>query len=495
MRIERIIHSRSAGPSSAGHRRGAAGRRDRRWRIPAALPPLVLAWAAACAPQNRASAPETRAPTWDPVLAVDDRGAVYAAALTRDAEGTPCFLFAASAAAGTGWRIQDPAPFGRARGARRRPQLRGGWNGRVYALWEDSRSGPVDVFFNRSTDGGLTWLAADTRVNTNTVGLSHITVPQLAHDGRDGVVAVWRDDRDGFDALYSNASRDGGATWRQRDARITELTLSRKAEPRVACDDASAVYVTWVELRDGARHVFFNASSDAGETWMLQDIPVDAGMGGAFAAEIAALPGGTVLITWTSSTAGGERVYVARSTDRGRFWEQPRQLRDALLRSDASAPELVHDGRDHVYVGWHSRNFDGSSSILVAASEDRGSTFVTTRIDIEQPLEDPDPQGPHQGLRAPFHMAADETGNVYVTWVERAPGPRVRVDRLADYGRTWARLPASADFDFDPPLRPEPPQIACDDFGHVHLLWDAATTLRIATSPFYGASGWRLEAF
>ena len=323
--------------------------------------------------------------------------------------------------------------------------------------------------------------------------MSHVTAPQFAHDGRDGLYAVWRDDRDGFDALYSNASRDGGVTWRNRDARLTALTLGRKAEPRVACDDAGSVYVVWIELRDGVRRVFSNVSNDAGETWMLQDVAVDGGIEGAFAAEITALQGGTVVVTWTTSTAGGERVFVTRSTDRGRFWDPPRPLRDPLGRGDASAPVLVQDGRDHVYVGWHCNNFDATSRILVAASADRGFTFTTTAIDIGYELEDPDPQGPHRGLLAPFRLAADPTGNVYATWIERAPAPRVRVDRLMNFGAVWARLPATAEFDFDPPLRPDPPQIVCDDLGHVHILWDATTALRVATSPFYGGSGWRLE--
>lgn len=483
------MQARGAPALAPGYRR--AGTRLR----PAGAWALWLALAGACAPANRDTAAPPRAPTWDPALVTSERGDVYAAALTRNRDGTPCFLFAASLNAGADWRVQDPAPFGHARGARRRPQLRAGPEGRIYALWEDSRAGPVDVFFNRSSDGGATWLPDDVRVNTNAVGLSHITVPQLAQDGRDAVYAVWKDDRDGFEALYSNASRDGGATWRGNDVRITRLSLSRLAEPRLACDDAYGVYVTWVELRDGVRHVLFNASTDAGETWMLQDVAVDAGFEGAFATDLAVFPGGTVVITWATSTQAGERVYVARSTNGGRFWDRPVQLHDQRPRGDASAPVLTHDGRDQVYVGWHSSNADGSSCILVAASRDRGYSFATTRIDLPHELEDPDPHGPRRGLLPPFDLSADRAGNVYAAWVERFPTLRVRVDRLTDYGRTWAQLPAATEFEFDPPLRAEPPALACDDFGHVHVMWDATTSLRLATSPFYATAGWRLESF
>jgi hypothetical protein len=67
---------------------------------------------------------------------------------------------------------------------------------------------------------------------------------------------VWLDDREGFAAFYTNHSRDGGATWELDDRRITNISLGRKAAPRLACDSSGDVFVTWMEQRDGARRVY-----------------------------------------------------------------------------------------------------------------------------------------------------------------------------------------------------------------------------------------------
>src|SRR5262245_61775289 len=95
--------------------RAGCGRRDA-WRH-MAFRSIPLALVAACAPI--ASGPPANVPReriWDPALACDNRGHVYAAALTQDSTGAPRFLFARSETAGDRWIALDPAPFGRARG-------------------------------------------------------------------------------------------------------------------------------------------------------------------------------------------------------------------------------------------------------------------------------------------------------------------------------------------------------------------------------------------
>src|SRR5262245_25457927 len=40
----------------------------------------------------------------------------------------------------------------------------------LYVVWYDRRLGDLDVFFNRSLDGGDTWLATDVRLDTTPAG-------------------------------------------------------------------------------------------------------------------------------------------------------------------------------------------------------------------------------------------------------------------------------------------------------------------------------------
>jgi hypothetical protein len=482
--------------------RTAAWRGVRGRRTPFA--PIAILLAAACAPISPGPTPlPSRARIWDPALACDDRGHVYATALTQDSTGAPRFLWARSESSGDQWTTVDPAPFGRARGARRRPHIATSDGGAVYTLWEDTRAGPVTLWFSRSLDAGATWLADDVCVSGEAAGPTHIAAPAIACDRDRAVYVVWRDNREGFDALYCNASRDAGATWLQRDVRITGIDLGAKDEPRWVCDNDGDVYAAWIELDSSGRTVHFNASTDGGETWLLQDTILD-DEHGAFAVEIGALDRGVVVAAWTSLGPWGQQVFTARSTNRGAFWERaqalgPLRSRDVL--ADASAPALAHDGRDHVYVGWHATGFDGTSRIVVAASADAGASFESTvlaipgQLDPRRRTDDPRYSDVHRGLRAPFRLAADPTGNVYLAWIEPDAGWRITVDRLTDFGRTWSRLSSQPELQFDAPADESPPLLACDDLGHVHLSWDAVSTLHVATSAFYGAPPWRQRSF
>jgi hypothetical protein len=474
-----------------------AVRRRARRHATAAGALIALAMAACVPPSPREAGADLPGPdrVWDPHLACDEDGRAYAVALSRSPAGDATLLFATTGPSGDAWTTADPAPFGAAPRGRRRPQLALGRPGEVYCAWEDTRSGPIDLFCNRSLDGGTTWLAQDVRINTNAPGTSHLSAPALACDDFGRVYAAWRDNRDGFDAFYCNSSRDHGVTWGTRDVRITGIGLGRKDVPRLVCDASGNLYLAWAELRDGSQRAFFNTSSDGGETWLLQDVSLgDAG--GVFGVELAVLADGTVIATWIEGSAAGERICIARSSNGGRFWDPPRVLRGDAPATTASPPRLVSDARRFVAVGWATTAPDGGGRIQVAASTDGGLQFETSSVRLAAPLLDPQPHGPRRGLEARFRIACDGSGNIYLAWIDAALGPaQVRVDRIGGFGRQWMQLPPALVLSQYAPVTPEPPQLACDDFGHVHVLWNGGDRLHAATSSFYAESGWRHHSF
>ncbi|MEX2219347.1 MAG: sialidase family protein [Phycisphaerales bacterium] len=77
---------------------------------------------------------------------------------------------------------------------------------------------PLDVYFNRSTDGGQSWLPAPIRVNNdpaNAGAWQWFGTLSVAPDGR--LDAVWNDTRESLSVtssrLYYAFSADGGTTW------------------------------------------------------------------------------------------------------------------------------------------------------------------------------------------------------------------------------------------------------------------------------------------
>ena len=87
----------------------------------------------------------------------------------------------------------------------------------LYVVWWDGRDLDREIYFNRSTDNGLTW-HQDTRL-TNSSGWSEY--PSIAVSGSN-VHTVWMDDRDEsfYPEIYYKHSTDGGQSW-SSDEKLT----------------------------------------------------------------------------------------------------------------------------------------------------------------------------------------------------------------------------------------------------------------------------------
>jgi hypothetical protein len=79
----------------------------------------------------------------------------------------------------------------------------------VYFVWRDSRNNPPatnDIYFNYSTDGGVTWQASDIRLDTgDPPGASESEWPRISCSG-ENVYVVWRDQRNGNSDIYFNTN-------------------------------------------------------------------------------------------------------------------------------------------------------------------------------------------------------------------------------------------------------------------------------------------------
>ncbi|MBM2842129.1 MAG: BNR/Asp-box repeat-containing protein, partial [Bacteroidetes bacterium] len=85
----------------------------------------------------------------------------------------------------------------------------------VHVVWYDRRDLNDEIYYKRSTDGGLTW-GADTRLTNNTSGSQF---PSISVSGQ-VVHVVWMDGRDGNSEIYYKRSTDGGISWGS-DTRLT----------------------------------------------------------------------------------------------------------------------------------------------------------------------------------------------------------------------------------------------------------------------------------
>jgi hypothetical protein len=224
-------------------------------------------------------------------------------------------------------------------------------SGSVYAVWRDNRNGTGDIYFNRSLDSGATWMVSDVRLDSGTAYSDH---PRIAASSTGGVYVVWEDDRNGSVDIYTASSQNYGAAWGADIKLDTDVFDHDSLNPSIAALDPGWAWVVWEDYRDGLPDIRMSLTSDAGVSWSVTDIKVNAdppGTAGATRPDVAADAGGMVYVAWEDDRNGALDIYVNFSMDSGSTF-QPIDLRadtDTAGAYDSQLPQLsAAGGRLHV---------------------------------------------------------------------------------------------------------------------------------------------------
>jgi len=250
-----------------------------------------------------------------------------------------------------------------------RPCLAAGSNGVMHLVWFDNRNGPpgnYEIYYKRSTDEGQSWDTADTRLTfdpgesyTSTISTSGLFVH-----------VVWWDGRDGDFEIYYKRSTDGGLSW-SSDVRLTYAPgVSRFPSPGVS---GSVVHVVWEDARNGNSQIYYKRSTDDGATWD-PDTCLARSTWGSYSPAIAS-QGDTVHVVWYDNRDKPyyPEIYYKRSTDSGRSWSPDTRL--TLDSSNSLVPTISASG-SMVHVAWSDeRDGNGYPEVYYKRSSDGGQTW------------------------------------------------------------------------------------------------------------------------
>ena len=284
----------------------------------------------------------------------------------------------------------------------------------IYVVWSDDTPGNTEIYFRKSTDGGVTWQAA--KRLTNNAGESYS--PAIAVSGAKVYVA-WHDSTpaDSAYAIYFKSSADGGTTWKAAQ-RLT-YTSGGSAFPRLAVN-ASKVYVVWFDDTPGNREIYFRRSIDNGATW--QTAQRFTNTAGASSAANVAVNNANVYVTWYDDTPGNREIYFRRSTDNGATWQTAKRFTN---NAGASKYSSIAVNGANVYVTWQD-DTPGNLEIYFRKSADGGATWQNAKR-----LTNTSGSSCYPAISA-------NAANIYVTWWDDTSGAReIYFRRSADNGATW----------------------------------------------------------
>ena len=274
----------------------------------------------------------------------------------------------------------------------------------------------TDIFVQRSLNGGVTWNAADLRVNA-VMGVAE--TPVLATDGAGRAFIAWRDQRAGASEVYA-AVYD--ATTGMLSAN-QPISAGQPSEHITLAADAGGpnVYVGWTDLRDAKKAIRVNRSVNSGAAFGADGVIVnpDSTFADASAPALAARAG-RVIVAWEDTRSGLPDIRVNHSEDAGATWPMQTSradLGDTAGVSAATRPSLAFGSGNRVFVTWED-NRDGQRDIYANHSNDMGTTFqpLDLRMDVGNAAA---PSMP--GLadsRSPFLLTNAAATRGVVVWID-----------------------------------------------------------------------------
>jgi len=239
----------------------------------------------------------------------------------------------------------------------------------VHIVWRDNRDGNAEIYYNRSTDGGVSW-GADTRL-TNAPAESH--TPSVSLSGQ-VVHVVWEDNRDGNREIYYKRSTDAGVSW-SADTRLTNNSAASYSPS--ASVSGSVVHVVWYDNRDGVNNyeIYYKRSTDAGVSWSA-DTRLTNNSAASYSPSVS-VSGSVVHVVWFDSRDGNLEIYYKRSTDGGVSWGADARLTN---NTAVSGNPSVSVSGSVIHVVWND-NRDGNPEMYYKRSTDGGVSWeADTRL-------------------------------------------------------------------------------------------------------------------
>ena len=205
----------------------------------------------------------------------------------------------------------------------------------LHVAWADNRAGADDVYYRRSTDGGISWTGPEVLIDSTGAGVGDQGEGlRMALDGN--LVAVsWGEETTGTgnESVYVNVSTDGGASFGGAQIVGGYADQTDDSDNHRLMVSGGNVIVTYEDNRTGADQIYASTSTDGGATW--NETPALGGGGFPRVSNVSSSDEDVVAIAWTGTAFPEDALFVT-SLDNGVSWIGPIAVNDTPGDADFS---------------------------------------------------------------------------------------------------------------------------------------------------------------
>jgi hypothetical protein len=229
----------------------------------------------------------------------------------------------------------------------------------VYLVWRKDNGGADDIFFSRSVNNGESFSVPENISNT----AGHSLNPKVAASGNN-VYLAWEDPVAFANDIYFKRSTNGGLSF--EDA--LNVSNNSSASTRVAVDaDGMRVWLAWKDNASGNEDIMFTQSSNAGLTFeTVRNLSVN--LTGSIDPVVAG-KGNRVHVAWADVPPGAlsnnqRDIYLMSSTDFGLTFDAAQNLSNTTTIISGVPRIAICDVTVSVYWGEGASFRDVYSSYL-----------------------------------------------------------------------------------------------------------------------------------
>lgn len=220
--------------------------------------------------------------------------------------------------------------------APRQPQIAIGENGRVVLVYGQGTT----IHCMVSKDGGAHFDAPTTVAKLPAIALGMRRGPRVAITGRDQII-VSAIDGGGYKTnngdVLSWHSRDNGQSWSGPTRINTVATSAREGLHALAGGPDGTAFATWLDLRADRTELWGAVSKDGGATWQADHrvyASPDRSICECCHPSAAVAPDGTIYVMWRNQINGDRDIFLARSRDKGKTFENAAKLGTGTWKLD-----------------------------------------------------------------------------------------------------------------------------------------------------------------